>query len=173
MAGATHVAELRDGTSADQPIRLVALPANQRYYFADQVIAGPLSQILTRRVSPHAVFTDQSFTPAPGRVLRAEQRPNAIDLDVETAGQALLVIAVTRHKYWKGILDGMPAKIHPANEAFQSMVIPPGRHHVALRYRNPVVMIFGVLSAISAVILLAIAVAGALRSRAPQPPSPH
>ena len=25
-------------------------------------------------------------------------------------GQALLVIGVTRHKYWKGIVDGMPVR---------------------------------------------------------------
>lgn len=170
MAGATHVVELRDGTSADRPTRIVALPSNQRFYFADQIIAGPLSQILTRRVSPHTVFADESFAPIVGRVIRSEVRPNAIDLDVETTGQALLVIAVTRHKYWKGILDGMPARIRPANEAFQSMVIPPGRHHVALRYRNPVVMIFGLISAVS---VLALAAVAALRSRAPQPPTPH
>jgi hypothetical protein len=165
------VAELRDATSAERPIRIISLPANQRYYFADQVLSVPLDQILKRRVSPHAAFTDLSpFAPAPGRVLRAEQRPNAIDLDVETGGRGLLVIAVTRHKYWKAILDGMPAPIHPANAAFQALVIPPGRHHVALRYGNPLTIIFGFVSAASVIALAAVA---ALRNRARRPPTPH
>jgi hypothetical protein len=140
MAGTTHVIELRDGSSAADPIRVVRL-GNPRFYFAR----------------------------GPGRILRAVERPNAIDLDVEADGKALLVIAVTRHKYWKGILDGMPSPLQPANIAFQSMVIPPGKHHVALRYRNPLVMIFGCLSIVSVLLLVVFS----LRSTAPQPPWPH
>ena len=140
MAGTTHVIELRDGSSATDPIRIVRL-GNPRFYFA----------------------------PGRGRIIRADERPNAIDLDVEADGKALLIIAVTRHKYWKGILDGMPSPLQPANIAFQSMIIPPGKHHVALRYRNPLVMIFGPVSIVSALLLVVFS----LRSRAPQPPSPH
>ena len=140
MAGTTHVVELRDGSSAADPVRVIRLD-NPRFYFAR----------------------------GPGRIFRAVERPNAIDLDVEADGKALLVIAVTRHKYWKGILDGMSSPLQPANIAFQSMVIPPGKHHVALRYRNPLVMIFGFVSIVSALLLVAFS----LRSRAPQPPSPH
>jgi hypothetical protein len=174
MAGTTHVIELRDATSANRPIRLVALPANRRFYFADQIANGSLLQLFDRSFSPRVALTDlKPFTPAPGRVIGASEHQNAIDIDVEASGDALLVMAVTRHKYWKGILDGMPAALHPANVAFQSMVVPRGRHHVALRYGNPLIMIFGVVSIVSAAVLMAIAVAGALRSRAPQPPSPR
>ena len=155
MAGATHVAELRDGSSADRPIGIVALPANRRFYFADQMANGSLLQLFDHRFSPHAAFTDLApFSPAAGRIVRADERPNAINLDVETSGQALLVIAITRHKYWKGILDGMASPPHPANVAFQCMIIPPGKHHVALRYRNPLVMIFGFVSLLTATALL-------------------
>jgi hypothetical protein len=140
MAGTTHVIELRDGSSATDPIRIVRL-GNPRFYFAR----------------------------GPGRILRAVERPNAIDIDVVADREASLVIAVTRHKYWKGILDGMPSPPQPANIAFQSLVIPPGKHHVALRYRNPPVMIFGPVSIVSALLLVVFS----LRSRAPRPPSPH
>src|SRR4029077_16504782 len=156
MAGTTHVAELRDATSPDDPIRIVALPANRRFYFADQIANGSLFQMFDRRYSPHVAFTDlKPFAPAPGRILRAIERPNAIDFDVEASGQALLVISVTRHKYWNGSLDGMPWPPHPANAAFQCMVIPPGTPHVALRYRNPLVVSFGFVSLLSAAALLA------------------
>ena len=104
-----------------------------------------------------------------GRILRATEMPNAIDLDVEANGKSLLTIAITRHKYWKGIMDGMPSLPQPANIAFQSFVVPPGRHHVALRYRNPVVMIFGVISMITLLALLVAAVVP--RNRALPPPS--
>ena len=126
MAGTTYVAELRDGTSPTSPIRLVRL-GNPRFY----------------------------FTSENGRVIRAVETANAIDIDVETDRQAVLNIAVTRHKYWQAILDGMPWPPQPASIAFQSMAIPAGKHHVTLRYRNPLIMIFGVVSLLSAVALLA------------------
>jgi hypothetical protein len=124
-AGTTYVAELRDATDAANPIRLVRLN-NPRYYFAEGA----------------------------GRVIQAIERPNAIDLDVEAARNATLFIAITRHKYWKGILDGMPSPLHPSNIAFQAMEIPPGRHHVALHYRNPLIVIFGFISLLTAAALL-------------------
>jgi hypothetical protein len=172
MAGATHVAELRDATSAEEPIRIIPLPANRRFYFADQIANGSITQLFAGRFSPHVAFTDvPRFSPAAGRIVSAIEKPNAVDLDVEADGQALLVIAVTRHKYWKGIVDGMPWPPHPANTAFQCLVVPPGRHHVALRYRNPLTMIFGWVSIVSSLALL---IAVSLpRSRALQPPSPH
>lgn len=173
MAGVTHVIEERPGEASASlaPARLVALPRNARCYFADQITgAPPLATILSRvPLSPHVAFTDLRLNPAPGRVLDSRERPNALDLDVEAAGDALLVIAVTRDKYWRATIDGAPAPIHPANLAFQSIVVPRGRHHVALRYLNPLMTIFGIVSIVSVA-----AVAGAaLRSRAPRPPSPH
>jgi hypothetical protein len=125
-AGTSYVAELRDATDAANPIRLVRLNY-PRYYFQNGA----------------------------GRVVQAIERPNAVDLDVETARNATLFIAVTRHKYWKGILDGMPSPPRPSNIAFQAMEIPPGRHHVALRYRNPLIVIFGLVSILTATALLA------------------
>ena len=125
-AGTTFVADLRDATDVVNPIRLVRLN-HPRYYFDGGT----------------------------GRVVSASERPNSVDLDVETQTSAPLFIAITRHKYWKGTLDGTPAALQPSNIAFQSMTIPPGRHRVALRYRNPLVEIFGVVSLLSAIALLA------------------
>ncbi len=119
-------------------------------------------------------FVDAApFTPAVARILRAVERPNAIDFDVDAASEALLVIAVTRHKYWTASVDGAYAELHPANFAFQGIRVPSGRHRVALRYRNPLVVVFGGLSAVSAAALIALAVAVGPHSREPQRPSPH
>ena len=103
------------------------------------------------------------------QILRTVENPNAIDLDVDAAGDALLVIAVTRHKYWHASIDGTEAALHPTNIAFQSVLVPRGRHHVALRYRNPLIVIFGVVSMVSVMTLVAVA----LPSRGLPPPSPH
>jgi uncharacterized membrane protein YfhO len=55
-------------------------------------------------------------------------------------------------------MDGAPATIHPANVAFQGVVIEPGRHHLELRYRNPVIAVCGWISiaALLATIVIAI-----------------
>jgi hypothetical protein len=159
-------------------VRFEPFPGNERYWFADQVIparsADDISRILRSptAISRRAAFVDIApFRPAFGRIVKSSSTANTIDLDVETAGQALLVIGVTRHKYWKGIMDGMPSPPHPANMAFQSFLVPNGRHHIALRYRNPLVMICSVVSIVTFVALLIAACVP--RNRALPPPSPH
>jgi uncharacterized membrane protein YfhO len=61
-------------------------------------------------------------------------------------------------------MDGMPTPPRPANVAFQCFVVPQGRHHITLRYRNPAVMIFGVVSLVT---LLALLIVACLRFRRP------
>jgi hypothetical protein len=104
-----------------------------------------------------------------GSVVRALQTANDIDLDVDAAKPTRLFVSVTRHKYWRATVDGAPTPIHPANVAFQAIDVPAGRHHVAMRYRNPVVVVCGIVSLLSALALAA----AALRSRAQRPPLPH
>jgi hypothetical protein len=100
-------------------------------------------------------FPGSRYSITNGKILRVSETPNSADIDVEANGKSTLTIAITRHKYWKGIVDGMPSPPRPANIAFQAFDVPPGRHHIALRYRNPIVMIFGVVSLLSALALLA------------------
>jgi hypothetical protein len=168
-AGATHVVTL-------DPLRAVPLPRNQRYWFADQLVtargtaeAAPLL-FADVPLSPRAAFIDApSFAPAAGRVVRAGERANRIELDVEAAGRAALVVSVTPHKYWRATMDGAAAPLHLANVGFQALIVPAGRHRVVMTYRNPLVIWCGALSLISALALAAVA----LRSRGLPPPSPH
>ncbi len=51
----------------------------------------------------------------------------------------------------------------------QALTVPRGRHHVALRYWNPLVAGCGAVSAISALFLMAVA----LRNKESRPPSPR
>jgi hypothetical protein len=163
-AGATHVIEL--------PPRVVRLPGNERYWFADQLVAGDPEQILFSQqpLTSHAALIDgPAFVPAPARVVRVAERANAVDLDVEAAGTAALVLSITPHKYWRATIDGEPAPLRIANVGFQALVVPAGQHRVAMRYRNPLVVGCGVVSLVSALTLAAVA----LRSRGLPPPSPR
>ncbi len=152
--------------------------ANDRCWFADAIEspAGArhvLDRLLSNaKLSLHIAFIDHApFQPAAGRVLRIDERWTSFDTDVEAAGRALLVICITPHRYWSATIDGAPARLIPANVGFQALVIPPGRHHVSMRYRNPVVIWSALFSAVSALLLACAAVA--LRSRGSLPPSPR
>ncbi len=135
-AGATHVIQLRDATSPTDPVTVVQLPASRRWRFEGR-----------------------------GRILSARQTANTMDFEVEAAANALLVVSVTRHRYWRATVDGLPASIQPADVAFQAIAVPAGWHRVAMRYRNPLVVIFGFVSLCSAVTLLATYFVAEHRSR--------
>jgi hypothetical protein len=105
-----------------------------------------------------------------GRTERVRETTNALDADVDAAAGARLFIAVTPHKFWHATIDDAPAPLVRANVGFQAIDVPAGRHHVAMRYRNPLVMPSAIVSLIAAA---ALATAAALRSKAPRPPSPR
>ncbi|MEK6373647.1 MAG: hypothetical protein AABO58_13230 [Acidobacteriota bacterium] len=89
------------------------------------------------------------------RILAVRETPNSATIDVEAAAPSPLVILVTRHKYWRVTIDGRDAAVSPANIAYQSVLVPAGRHRVAMRYRNPLIA-WGAL--VSAFVLVAITV---------------
>jgi uncharacterized membrane protein len=181
--GLLHVPSIRSMNTEDEIryysyVQFEPFPGNDRYWFADQIIPARTADDVSRvflspaRISRRAAFVDlPPFQPAFGRILKENSTANVIDIDVEAQGQALLVIGVTRHKYWKGIMDGKPSPPLPANVAFQCFIVPQGRHHFTLRYRNPAVMIFGAVSIVTFVALLIVVCVP--RNRALPPPSQH
>ncbi|HTY88746.1 MAG TPA: hypothetical protein VMB80_14860 [Candidatus Acidoferrum sp.] len=61
---------------------------------------------------------------------------NRIEAEAETAAPALLVAAQIYYHPWHAYVDGRPARLWPANYAFQAFEIPPGTHHVKLVYED-------------------------------------
>ncbi|MEA2235490.1 MAG: hypothetical protein QOC81_214 [Thermoanaerobaculia bacterium] len=167
FAGVTHVIAPSNAPE-NGPVDLIAIH-NDRYYFAGQLVS--LKRIWEpARWSRRVAFVDAPFQPAPGQILSVHESPNAIDLDVVCEGDAPLVLSVTAHRYWRATIDGAPAQLISANVGFQAVTVPRGRHHVSLRYRNPLVVICGIVSLLSAAVLVFIAAGGGLRNREPQLP---
>ena len=79
------------------------------------------------------------FAKKTGRVLHVTETSSSVTLDVDVTETSLLIITITRHKYWRAAIDGRPAPLMPANIAYQSLSVPPGRHRVEIRYRNPLI----------------------------------
>jgi uncharacterized membrane protein YfhO len=100
-------------------------------------------------------------------VVSIHERASSATVDVDTPVEASLIAVVTRHKYWSAAIDGREAAIGPANIAYQSVTVPPGRHRVTWRYRNPIVLWSGVFSALSWIAAIAI-MTRRLRLRPPQ-----
>jgi hypothetical protein len=177
MGGVTHVAVLKpmDPNVIADPRRFdeidpvaIKRTGNPRFYFAAR-LARP-EEIFSNESFPRGVaFTANAFAPAPGRVIRASEANNRVDLDVESTGRGFLTLAITPHKYWRATIDGRPAQLVPANVGFQGLVVEAGRHHVAMQYRNPVVIACAWISLVAFIAT----VAAALRRRAPQPPLPR
>jgi hypothetical protein len=157
---------LRQQIAADAskatPAEIVPVPRTERYLFAARLErtpdAGGFRYAVERNAADPAVayFAAEPFATAPARVTRVRETANTATIDVTAAGRAFLVASVTGHRYWSATIDGRPAPLIATNLAYQGLIVPPGTHTIAMRYRNPFVPIG---AAISVVMLIALAIA--------------
>jgi uncharacterized membrane protein YecN with MAPEG domain len=70
------------------------------------------------------------------RVVTREFSAARIVLEVEAPGPALVSISQAWYHNWKAAVDGRPATVWRANEAFQAVESPAGRHEIILTYRD-------------------------------------
>jgi hypothetical protein len=147
-------------------------PAQPRYFVARRVVQAEDNRAAVEflRANPRPFLTAMTPFPAPpalagGTVTRFVETVNEATIDVEAAGQALLVMTVTRHKYWSAWVDGRKAELVPVNIAYQGVIVPRGSHRVTMRYRNPVVIWSGVVSLVTLLALTTILIRPRLRPR--------
>lgn len=152
--------------------RFLRIPANPRYYFADSVVQAGGKDAFVRAMSsvPRsrrvAFVSFAAFAPAPARVLAVRESANDATIDVDASGVSLLVMSVTPHKYWKATIDGSPAQLAVVNLGYQGLVVPGGRHRIAMRYRNPLIGLGGAVSLLTiAACVVVFATGGRRRSR--------
>jgi hypothetical protein len=133
-----------------QPLAVHRVPSQGRFWFARRVL--PEAQL--ERAQFGDAFVLKPFSIAAGRILASRETSSSADLDVQADGPALLVITITAHKYWRATIDDHPATLLPANIAYQALVVPAGRHRVALRYRNPLIVWSGAISLLGLIALI-------------------
>jgi Bacterial membrane protein YfhO len=145
------------------PASIHPRPATPRYAFATRLVTIGDDSDVVRGVAERTIGASDTcvlfpaFTPAAGRVTRVDEHPSRIALDVVASGKAFLVISITAHKYWSATIDGQPATLVPANIGFQGLIVAPGTHHIELRYRNPLVVPFAIVSLLAALALALVA----------------
>lgn len=146
-----------------EPVQFVEVEQPQpRYYFADQVVTirdrrDFVNKLIDGSYSRSVAFVKEpSFVPARGVVHGVRETANTATLDVESLGNAWLVMSVTPHKYWRVTIDGRPIAPRVTNIAFQGVPVPAGRHRIEMRYRNTLAVTAMKIS-IGAIVILLIA----------------
>ena len=146
-----------------EAIRYTDVGIHPRYYFADQMVTIRDRHEFVTKLS-HGDYSEAvafvgipSFVPARGVVQGVRETHNTATLDVESHGRGFLVMSVTPNKYWRVTIDGRPAEPVVTNIGFQGVVVPEGRHRVAMRYRNTLAA-NGLRVSIAATLLLLVAV---------------
>lgn len=128
-----------------EPIRFLETEHSPRYYLADQIVTIQDRHDFVKKLSDGsysrrvAFVSIPSFVPAGGVVRLDHETANTATIEVESHGRGFLVMSVTPHKYWRIAIDGGDVKPVVTNIGYQGVIVPPGRHRVAMRYRNPLV----------------------------------
>ncbi|MEA2571791.1 MAG: hypothetical protein QOI24_3792 [Acidobacteriota bacterium] len=130
--------------------RIETLPS---YWFADRLVVARNREEIARALSaigPRTALVDVApFVPAPADVLSVSESRNGATLRVRASATSFLVASVTRHRYWHIAIDGREADTVAANIAYQGIVVPAGEHVITMRYRNPLIVAFGIVSLIA------------------------
>jgi uncharacterized membrane protein YfhO len=133
-----------------------------RYYFATELISirdrSEFVQLLKQRPYDRttAFVQDTGGVPARGVVRNVREWNNGARLEVETEGDAFLVISITPHKYWTITVDGIDVRPVVTNIGYQGVPVPRGARVVELRYHNPLIAAGGSVSVAALLVLLLI-----------------
>lgn len=167
MANVEYI--VRFPTAPGHVVDVDRIAARPRYELADQIVPIRTTDDFSNAMAAHpwspavAFVSDiQPFVPASGEVVRVHEGIDAIDIGVRANGRALLLIRNTPHRFWRATIDGAPAPLHVANVGFTALELPGGMHHVALRYRDPVMAWCALVSALA---LIAAIIIGLKRPR--------
>jgi hypothetical protein len=70
------------------------------------------------------------------RVLTTQFSAHRVHLALQAAAPGLVVIGQSHFRPWRARVDGVPAEIHPANLAFQAVLVPAGSRVLELTYED-------------------------------------
>jgi uncharacterized membrane protein YfhO len=83
-------------------------------------------------------------------------------VEVDSPHGTLVALGETRSRGWRATLDGAPVPIYAVNEAFQTVVVPPGHHRVHWQFISPGFSIGLALAGVGLLVLaVAVSVSGA------------
>lgn len=84
-----------------------------------------------------------------------------IEIDATTDRERWLILNDSFYPGWQCSIDGLQAKIYPANVAFRAVLVPEGKHRISFRYR-PFLFYLGLAISGTACLLSIVGLAGLL-----------
>jgi len=152
----------------DRIVRTTDFVASHRLYESDLRRAAYLQHeepghypvIIDSDLPLHADETQRfNALQASNRVTRVERpSPNRILIEATIRKPGMLVVTECWHPGWRATTNGAPARLHRANHVLQGLWLDPGRYTVDLRFLPPTMMLGGLVSLLSGVLLTGIAV---------------
>jgi hypothetical protein len=86
------------------------------------------------------------------KIISAHFSAQHLEIETESGGPAIVSIAQTYYHPWHAYVDGRRVELWRANEAFQAVEVPAGRHHLTLVYEDTVFYCGAALSLFTALI---------------------
>jgi hypothetical protein len=114
---------------------------------AEAIVAGP--------ALPHV---EPAAQPSAAKITFDLYRASHIEMSVETASAGLLVVSEMDFPGWKAFVDGRPVPVHKVDGLLRGIEVPAGRSKVVMAYRPASVLIGAILSVISVLGAVGIAV---------------
>jgi hypothetical protein len=102
------------------------------------------------------------------RVAPTKFSSRKLEMDVETDGPAMVVVAQSYARSWRAYVDAQPTPLWRANYAFQALEAPAGRHHVEVVYEDQA-FLFGAVASLVSILVCAGAWFWTARHAAPSP----
>ena len=72
-----------------------------------------------------------------GKIILRQYSPDKLDLDVEIADDALMVVTNGYSPYWSAEIDGQPADIFPVYHTFWGIHLPKSAKKITFKYEVP------------------------------------
>ncbi|HJR09131.1 MAG TPA: YfhO family protein [Pyrinomonadaceae bacterium] len=86
--------------------------------------------------------------------------PNRIAIETRAAQPSVLVVGEIFYPGWEATVDGQPARIHLTDYILRGVALPAGEHRVEMRYRATAARNGAFISALTLVVLCALAIYG-------------
>jgi hypothetical protein len=117
--------------------------------------------------APRAPNSAARSAPRASRVSFLLDSDEHVTLRANVKQRGYLVLDDSYYPGWQATVDGRPAKIVAANEAFRAVAVAPGLHTIDFRYRPTSFRVGAIVSILTAVGLLAAGFVLLLRRRSP------
>ena len=88
---------------------------------------------------PGIEFSGNTGTDGQIEQLAYDARQGHIELKTKASEPRILVISENHHPNWHAYVDGKEQPLIRANYLWKAVALPPGEHHVELRYHDPIV----------------------------------